>query len=135
MRNYLHAALLAGAVLATGLAVQTDSALADGQPVISLAPTTLGRTGITINSDRASALVSAPVVGFGPGPDHTAIYDLSRTQPVVSLPVRRIVTSGENTDIEYDTGAGAGMPHTMPDVGGSHNAGLWNLLRLPNAIR
>jgi hypothetical protein len=30
---------------------------------------------------------------------------------------------------------GARLPHTMPNVGGGHNAALWNLRSLPPWIR
>jgi hypothetical protein len=54
---------------------------------------------------------------------------------VMSRPVARVVGSGENISIEYDDAAASRMPHTMPSVGGGHNAALWNLMRLPPSIR
>jgi hypothetical protein len=123
--------------LAAGLAAAPGLARADGQPVISLEVTQLGRLPVQIYSDRASPVVSLPVKRVtGSGENVDIEYDTTATpRPVVSLPVRRITGSGENVDIEYDEEAGARLPHTMPNVGGGHNAALWNLRSLPPSIR
>lgn len=135
MPTRIHATL--ALALAAGLAAAPGLARADGQPVISLEVTQLGRLPVQIYSDRASPVVTLPVKRVtGSGENVEIEYDTTATpRPVVSLPVRRITGSGENVDIEYDEGAGARLPHTMPNVGGGHNAALWNLRSLPPSIR
>lgn len=126
-----------GAATALAILGAVAAAKADGQPVISLEPMVLGRTGLTINSNRPSALTTLPVRRIVTNGENTDIeYDTS-AQPsmVMSRPVARVVESGENVTIEYDDAAAASMPHTMPNVDGNHNAPLWNLMTLPPSIR
>jgi hypothetical protein len=126
-RAALGTAILVGAVALPALA------RADGQPVISLEPTQLGRLPIWIYSDRASPVTTLPIRRVtGVGEDVQIEYDMTATpRPVVTLPVRRVVQDGDSVRIEYDEEGGASLPHTMPSVGGGHNAALWNLLNLP----
>jgi hypothetical protein len=129
-------ALGATTALAIFGAVATN-AKAAGQPVVSLEPMILGRTGIMIYSDRPSAVVSLPVRRvISNGENFEVEYDTSAApRMVVSRSVARIVNNGENFTIEYDDAAAANIPHVMPNVGGGHNPALWNLNSLPRSIR
>jgi hypothetical protein len=113
------------------------TAKADGQPVVSLEPVMLGRTGFMIYSDRPTALTTLPVRRTSNNGDSVEIeYDTSAApRMVVSRPVARIVGSGENISVEYDDAQAENMSHAMPNVGGGHNAALWNLNSLPRSIR
>jgi hypothetical protein len=113
------------------------TAKADGQPVVSLEPVLLGRTGFMIYSDRPSSVVTLPVRRVVTNGENIEVeYDTSAApRMVVSRPVARIVGSGENISVEYDDAAGANIPHAMPNVGGGHNAALWNLNSLPRSLR
>jgi hypothetical protein len=135
MPTRIHATL--ALALAAGLAAAPGLARADGQPVISLEITQLGRLPVQIYSDRASPVVSLPVKRTtGSGENVEIEYDTTAIpRPVTTLPVRRTTGGGENVDIEYDLEAGARMPHAVPNVGGGHNAALWNLQGLPPSIR
>ena len=81
--------VLSAATALVILGTIATAAKADGQPVVSLEPVMLGRTGFMIYSDRASSLSS--------------------------LPVRRVITNGENVEIEYDTSAPPRMVVTWLD--------------------
>lgn len=123
--------------LAAGTAVLPASVHANGQPVVSLELAPLGRTGIWVYSDRASPLVSLPVRRASSNGENTEIEYDTTAQPmmVTSCPNPRSVGSGENSSIECDETAAAAAPHTMPNVGGGHNSALWNLRHLPPSIR
>lgn len=129
-------ALGAMAALAIVGAVAT-TAKADGQPVVSLEPMMLGRTAFMIYSDRPSAVATLPVRRVITNGENTEVeYDTSAApRMVVSRPVARVVGSGENMSVEYDDAHAANMPHAMPNVEGGHNAALWNLNALPPSIR
>lgn len=135
MAPRFHAAL-AAAILVSAVAVPV-LARADGQPVVSLEPMQLGRLPVWIYSDRASPVTSLPVLRVtGSGENVEIEYDMTATpRPVVTLPVRRVVQDGDSVRIEYDEEAGANLPHTMPNVGGGHNAALWNLRNVSPSIR
>ena len=129
--------VLSAATALVILGTIATAAKADGQPVVSLEPMMLGRTGFMIYSDRASPLSSLPVRRVITNGENVEIeYDTSAPpRMVVSRPVARIVGSGENLSVEYDDQQAANMPHAMPNVGGGHNAGLWNLRSLPPSLR
>lgn len=116
MARVLRPLAFAGFAFSMIAAAWSPPALADGSPVISLAPTFLGRTGITVNSTVASPVMTARVVGYGPGPDFAPIYDVSVGQPITSRPVAGVQVNGENVDIQYDEQAAARAPHTLPAV-------------------
>ncbi|OYW66560.1 MAG: hypothetical protein B7Z40_11185 [Bosea sp. 12-68-7] len=112
-------------------------ARADGQPVVSLEPMYLGRLPVMIYSDRASPVTSLPVRRvIGSGENVEIEYDTSAApRPVVSCVNPRIVGTGENASSECDEAASAAAPHTMPNIGGGHNSALWNLQWLPASVR
>lgn len=95
MRQTLASYMLASAALMASFTMQSNVAFADGRPVELLSP--------------GSAVVSAPIIGYGPG--SIPIYDLSNTRPVTTLPVGRVISSGDGAEIEYDVEAGARIPH------------------------
>ncbi|MBR0682922.1 hypothetical protein GXW74_20690 [Roseomonas eburnea] len=113
------------------------TAKADGQPVVSLEPVMLGRTGFMIYSDRPSPVATLPVRRVITNGENVEVeYDTSAApRMVVSRPVARVVGSGENMSVEYDDAQAANMPHAMPNIGGGHNAALWNLNALPRSLR
>lgn len=122
--------------LAVGAAALPASAYANGQPVVSLGLTPLGRTGIYVYSDRPQPVITYPVRRVLSSGENTEVeYDTSAPQMVTSCPNPRSVGSGENSSIECDETTAANTPHTMPNVGGSHNFALWNLRHLPPSIR
>ncbi|MBU8541711.1 hypothetical protein [Falsiroseomonas tokyonensis] len=123
--------------IAVGIAALPGLARADGRPVVSLEPMYLGRLPVMIYSDRASPVTSLPVRRVtGSGQNVEIEYDTSATpRPVVSCVNPRIVGTGENASSECNEAATAAAPHTMPDMGGGHNAALWNLQRLSNSVR
>lgn len=116
MVKVLRPLAFAGFAFSMIAAAWSPPALADGSPVVSLAPTLLDRTGSTVNSTVAASVTTARVVGYGPGPDFAPIYDLSAQQVITSHPVAGVQVNGENVDIQYDHEAAARIPHTLPDV-------------------
>jgi hypothetical protein len=129
---------VAGAAMAfVILGSVASAARADGTPVVSLEPMVLGRTGITVYSDRPAPVVSLPVRRVITNGENVEIeYDTSAApRAVTARPVARIVGSGENASIEYDDAGGHTAPHVMPRVAGGHNAALWNHPTLPPSIR
>ena len=124
------------ALTAVGLAVAAPlPAIADGAPVVSLGITPVGPMRVPFYNTNASLITTARVIGFGPSPDFSPIYDTSVLQPVTSRPVIRVRTNGENVDIEYDDEAAARATHALPDVSGGHNPALSNLRTLPMSLR
>jgi hypothetical protein len=113
------------------------TAKADGTPVVSLEMTTIGPMRIPVYTNRPSGVVSAPVSRVITNGNNTDIeYDASAPpRMVVTRPGARIVGSGENQTVEYDDAAAAHMPHSMPTIGMGHNPGLTNLETLPSSLR
>jgi len=129
-RNALALALVAGLAMAPNLA------RANGQPVVSLPLVPLGQTTIMIYSDRPQPVISYPVRRVLSSGENTEVeYDTSAPQMVTSCPNPRSEGSGENSSVVCDAASAAAAPHTMPNVGGGHNAALWNLRNLPPSIR
>ncbi|MBR0683235.1 hypothetical protein GXW74_22305 [Roseomonas eburnea] len=118
MARFLRPLAFAGFAFSMIAAAWSPPAFADGSPVVSLAPTLLGRTGITAYSTVASPITIARVVGYGSGPDFTPIYDTTVLSSVTSRPVSNVLVNGENVDIEYDDEAAARLPHTLPEIVG-----------------
>lgn len=111
-------------------------ARANGQPVVSLPLTPLGRTGIMVYSDRPQPVITYPVRRVISSGENTEVeYDTSAPQMVTSCPNPRSVGSGENSSIECDESSAAPASHTMPNVSGGHNSALWNLRALSPSLR
>ncbi len=130
MFSRIHASYFAALTLAAGLAVAPGIAAADGQPVVSLQMPQLDRRPAQTYSDRASPVVTLPVRRVtGSGEDTTIEYDTTAApRPVVSAPVRGVTGSGEDVRILYDLEAGARQPHTVPSLVGVQDAARWNSL-------
>lgn len=122
--------------LAAGVAAAPGLARADGQPVVSLPLTMFGPNNIPIYSDRPQPVITYPVRRTISSGENTEVeYDTSAPQMVTSCPSPRSVGSGENSSVECDEGSARAAPHAMPNVGGGHNGALWNLRNLPPSIR
>lgn len=119
------------------LGALATAAKADGAPVMSLEPMVLGRTGITIYSDRPVAVGALPVRRVITNGDGVEVeYDTSAAPRMVTTrPGARIVGSGESATIEYDDDRAASMPHAMPRFSGGHNPALATHPSLPPSIR
>ncbi len=126
---------LAGLALSMVAAAWAPPAMADGSPVVSLAPTLLGPTGVAVYSTVATPVTTARVVGYGPSPDFAPIYDTSALRGVTTRPTSNVRINGENVDIEYDNEAAARASHATPDFSGRHNPALSNFERLPPSLR
>lgn len=136
MSRRLHAALAVATLV--GTLAMPGLARAEGQPVISLEMIQPFRSiPVWVYSDRASPVVTLPVRRVtGSGENIDIEYDMTATpQMVTNCPSPRIVGSGENASVECDETAAKAASHAMPNVQGSHNPGLWNLMRLPPSLR
>lgn len=111
-------------------------ARANGQPVVSLPLTPLGRTGIMVYSDRPQPVITYPVRRVISSGENTEVeYDTSAPQMVTSCPNPRSVGSGENSSIECDESSATAASHAMPNVSGGHNFALWSLRALSPSLR
>jgi len=129
------ARIVAASVVALSAAAP-GLAHANGQPVVSLPLTPLGQTGIMIYSDRPSPVITYPVRRAITNGENTEVeYDTSAPQMVMSCLNPRSVGSGENSSVECDESSAATASHAMPNVSGGHNFALWNLRSLPPSIR
>jgi hypothetical protein len=118
------------------LAAAPNLARANGQPVVSLPLVPLGQTNIMIYSDRPQPVITYPVRRVISSGENTEVeYDTSSPQMVTSCPNPRSVGSGENSSVECDASSAAAASHAMPNVSGGHNFGLWNLRSLPPSVR
>jgi hypothetical protein len=109
---------------------------ANGQPVVSLPLTPLGQTGIMVYSDRPQPVITYPVSRVISNGENTEVeYDTSAPQMVTSCANPRSVGSGENSSVECDEGSSAAASHAMPNLSGGHNSALWNLRSLPPSLR
>lgn len=135
MEEFNRPLALAGFAFSMIAAAWSPPAIADGSPVVSLAPTLLGRSGITVYSTVATPVTTARVVGYGPSPDFAPIYDTSALQGVTTRPISNVRINGESVEAEYDSEAAARATHAMPDFSGRHNPALSNLGRLPPFLR
>ncbi len=136
MSRATNTALAFGALLAAMGAPQ--GSWANGQPVISLPMIQMGPpSGAFLYSDRAQPLITLPVRRVVTNGENTDVeYDTTAApQIVTSCPNPRSVQSGDGTSVECDEASAAAASHAMPNVGGGHNSALWNLRNLPPSIR